>query len=243
MTKKTTTKTTTTKKKKKEQDPREIILNLLTTKSALKQDIIEDTEKIFVLLKKVLLEEVNALKEKITDNRIRMQYDDKNRFEAQVFVGSDALLFHMHNNIFLLPEAHPFWEQKYLKDNPSRGYFGIIYIYNFLAQSLIQSRSNDLGYLIGRIFVNSEGHFFMEGKGPLGTNFKEIGEECLCDDILRDVIQTSFAYALNFDLLTPPYDIVSQINVQQAIAISDSLSMQTGKRLGFKFESEKSEFL
>lgn len=230
------------KKKKKEEDPREVILNLLTTKSALKQDIIEDTEKIFNLLKKVLLEEVNALKAKITDPRIRMEYDDKNRFEAQVFVGSDALLFHMHNNIFLLPEGHPFWEGKYLKDNPSRGYFGIIYIYNFLAQSLIQGRLNDLGYLIGRIFVNSEGHFFMEGKGPLGTSFKEIGEECLCDELLRDVVQTSFAYALNFDLLTPPYEIVSQINVQQAVAISDSLSMQTGKRLGFKFESEKGDF-
>ncbi len=230
------------KKKEKQEDPREVILNLLMTKAALKQDIIEDTEKIFILLKKVLLEEVTALKEKITDSRVRMQYDDKSRFEAQVYVGSDALLFHMHNNIFMLPEAHPFWEQKYLKDNPSRGYFGIIYIYNFLAQSLIQSRSNDLGYLIGRIFVNSEGHFFMEGKGPLGTAFKEIGQECICDYIIRDVIQTSFAFALNFDLLTPPYEIVSQINVQQAIAISNSLNMQTGKRLGFKFESEKNDF-
>lgn len=231
------------KMKKKEQDPREVILNLLTTKSALKQDIIEDTEKIFNSLKRVLLEEVTALKEEVTDPRVRMQYDDKNRFEAQVYVGSDALLFHMHNNIFMLPEGHPFWDLKYFKDNPSNGYFGIIYIYNFLAQSLIQGRYNDLGYLIGRIFVNSHGHFFMEGKGDLGTSFKDIGEECLCDDILRDVIQTSFAYALNFDLLTPPYEIVSQINVQQAIAISDSLSMQTGKRLGFKFEHEKSEFL
>lgn len=231
-----------TAKKKKEEDPRSVILNLLTSKSALKQDIIEDTEKIFISLKRVLLEEVSALKEKITDPRIRMDYNDKSRFEAQVYVGSDALLFHMHNNVFLLPEGHPFWEQAYLKDNPSRGYFGIIYIYNFLAQSLIQTRSNDLGYLIGRIFVNSEGHFFMEGKGPLGTSFQEMGEECLCDDILRDVILTSFAFALNFDLLTPPYEIVSQINVQQAIAISDSLSMQTGKRLGFKFENEKGDF-
>ena len=230
------------KKKEKELSPREVILNLLTTKAALKQDIIEDTEKIFNCLKGVLLEEVTALKEKITDPRVRMEYNDKSRFEAQVFVGSDALLFHMHNNIFLLPEAHPFWEQKYLKDNPSRGYFGIIYIYNFLAQSLIQGRSNDLGYLIGRIFVNSEGHFFMEGKGALGTSFQDIGEECLCDDILREVILTSFEFALNFDLLTPPYEIVSQINVQQAVAISDSLSMQTGKRLGFKFESEKGDF-
>lgn len=232
------------KKKKviKEKEPREVILDLLTTKSALKQDIIEDTEKIFTSLKRVLSEEVNALKEHITDPRIRMEYDDKSRFEAQVFVGSDALLFHMHNNVFLLPEAHPFWEQKYLKDNPSNGYFGIIYIYNFLAQSLIQGRPNDLGYLIGRIFVNAQGHFFMEGKGELGVAFKDIGKECLCDDILRDVILTSFAYALNFDLLTPPYEIVSQINVQQAVAISNSLSMQTGKRLGFKFEYEKGEF-
>jgi hypothetical protein len=218
------------------------ILNLLLTKSALKQDIFQDTQKVFVDLKKVLSTEVEALKSQIKDERIRMQYIDKGEYEAQVFVGSDVLLFHRHTNVFLLPESHPFWELEYLKENSDRGYFGIIYIYNFLAQSFIQGRMEDPGYLIGRIFINCEGHFFVEGKGPLGTTFKSLTEGMISEQILKQIILTSFAYAVDFDLLTPPYEIVSQINVRQIQAISASLSMQTGKRLGFKFEKEESDF-
>lgn len=226
-----------------EQDPRKIILNLLLTKSALKQDIYQDTKGVFQNLKKIINDEVNVLKQDIHDDRIRMQYIDKGEYEAQVFIGSDVLLFHMHTNIFLLPQAHPFWELDYLKKNPNNGYFGIIYIYNFLAQSFIQGRMDDPGYLIGRIFINTDGHFFIEGKGPLGTEFKDIEQGVLCDDILRDITHTSFAYALDFDLLTPPYEMVSVINVKQIQAISSSLNLQTGKRLGFKFESERNEII
>lgn len=224
-----------------ENDPRNVILNLLLTKSALKQDIFEDTCSVFRNLKRIISEEVAILRKDIHDDRIRMQYIDKGEHESQVFIGSDVLLFHMHTNIFLLPESHPFWQLDYLKDNPNNGYFGIIYIYNFLAQSFIESRLEDPGYLIGRIFVNTDGHFFIEGKGPLGTEFKDIEQGVLSDDILRDITHTSFAYALDFDLLTPPYDLVSQISVRQIQAISSSLNMKTGKRLGFKFEAERDE--
>jgi hypothetical protein len=33
--------------------------------------------------------------------------------------------------------------------------------------------------------------------------------------------------------------MVSQINVQQAIAIANSISLQTGKRLGYQFEKDE----
>jgi len=220
---------------------RKSIVDLLLTKSALKQDIYQDTQKVFLDLKKVLNEEVSSLKADITDDRIRMQYIDKGEFEAQVFVGSDVLLFHRHTNVFLLPDSHPFWKLDYLKKNPENGYFGIIYIYNFLAQSFIQGRMEDPGYLLGRIFINCEGHFFIEGKGPLGSSFKDIENKKINSKILKEIILTSFAYAVDFDLLTPPFELVSQINVRQIQAISAGLSMQTGKRLGFKFEKEENE--
>lgn len=222
-------------------ESRKTILDILLHKSALKQDIFQDTHLVFNRLKKVLNEEATALKADIHDDRIRMQYIDKGDYEAQIFVGSDVLLFHMHTNVFLLPEAHPFWQLEYLRENPDNGYFGIIYIYNFLAQSFIQGRMEDPGYLIGRIFVNKEGHFFIEGKGALGTSFRDVEKSILTEDMLRDIIHTSFAYALDFDLLTPPYEIVSKINVRQIQVMSSSLNMQTGKRLGFKFEAEKDE--
>jgi hypothetical protein len=220
------------------ENKRQTILNLLLNKAALKQDIYADTKRVFLDFKRVMQEEVNELKSKITDNRIRMSYEEKGEYEAQVFIGSDVLVFHMHTNIFLLPQQHPFWNLDYLKENPDNGYFGIIYIYNFLAQSFLQNRVNDPGYLIGRIFVNKEGHFFIEGKGALGQAFSDVEKAVISDEQLRDIAHTSFCYALDFDLLTPPYEIVSQLNVMQIKAISSSLNIQTGKRLGFKFEKE-----
>jgi hypothetical protein len=217
---------------------RQAILNLLLTKSTLKQDIYQDTKAVFSSFRKVMQEEVAFFKTQITDDRIRMSYVEKGEYESHVFVGSDVLVFHMHTNVFLLPQQHPFWKLDYLKNNPENGYFGIIYIYNFLAQSFLQGRMNDPGYLIGRIFINHEGHFFIEGKGTLGKVFNDVEKSVLSEDQLRDISHASFAYALDFDLLTPPYDIVSQINVSQMHAISSSLNLQTGKRLGFKFEAE-----
>jgi uncharacterized protein YllA (UPF0747 family) len=90
--------------------------------------------------------------------------------------------------------------------------------------------------------IHLEDGFFIEGKGPLGSGFHELTENVISDENLRQIILTSFAYAVDFDLLTPPFEIVSQINVRQIKAISSNLSMQTGKRLGFKFEKEENDF-
>jgi hypothetical protein len=217
------------------------ILELLLSKSKLKQDIYFGTKKLFANFKRIMEQEVNYFRPKIEDERIRMQFIDKGDFESQVYIGSDALVFHMHTNVFLLPEEHPFWKLKYLKDNPDRGFFGVIYIYNFLAQSFLNNRSNDPGYLIGRIFVNNEGHYFVEGKGILGELFGKLEKKSIKDVDLVNIAHASFVFALEFDLLSPPYDMVSEISVFQMQQISESLNMQTGKRLGFKFEHEQKQ--
>jgi len=221
------------------EENREELLNLLQNKAALKQDIIKDVRDVFSHLREVLGREVDYFRSKLTDSRIRMEIVDKSSTEIQAFVGSDCLIFHMHTNVFLLPKSHPYWQLDYLKEDMTRGYFGIIYIYNFLAESMLKSRLGDPGYLIARIFVNKEGHFFVEGKSEIAGNFSSITENVVNDDMMCFMIQSAFAYAINFDLLTPPYEMVAQINVQQAIAIANSISLQTGKRLGFRFEKDE----
>lgn len=217
-------------------------LELLQSKAALKQDIHFDALKVFENFKKVMEEEVNYLRTQLTDKRIRMQFIDKGQYEAQIFSGSDLLFFHLHANVFLLPEDHPFWKLKYLKKNKDNGYFGIIYIYNFLAQSVLQGREEDPGYLIGRIFINKEGHFFIEGKGTLGEEFKDVEKNELSDDKLKDILYKSISFATSFELLCPPFDLMSEVNVMQIQEISSSLNLQTGKRLGFKNENGNEDF-
>jgi hypothetical protein len=220
---------------------RKEILSILENKAALKQDIHYDSLVVFENFKKIMQEEVSFLKEKLTDERIRMQYIDKGKYESQIYIGSDLLFFHLHTNIFLLPDEHPFWKLPYLKKNKDNGYFGIIYIYNFLAQSVLQGRNEDPGYLIGRIFINKEGHFFIEGKGALGVEFKDVEKSIISDDMLKEILYKSFSFATQFDLLTPPFEMMSEVNVYQIQEISSSLNLQTGKRLGFRFSKDEEE--
>ena len=44
----------------------------------------------------------------------------------------------------------------------------MINIYNFLSDSFVYDRERDLGYLVARVFLNKEGHFFVQGKKQLG---------------------------------------------------------------------------
>lgn len=224
------------------EEARKIIQTILEQKSGLKQDIFQDTKSHFERFKKQLLEEIGSLRSLVEDGRIRLHVEHKGEFQVQVFVGSDVLIFQMHTNVFKLPDEHPLWQTDYLKEDKTRGYFGIINIYNFLAESYLKNRMNDLGYLIGRVFINKDEHFMVEGKGQLGFLFRDLTNSVLTDSILTHIIQVSVAYALEFDLLTPPYEIVSKVTVFQMHEIEANSQLSTGKRLGFKFEAEDTDF-
>ena len=45
-------------------------------------------------------------------------------------------------------------------------------------------------------------------------------------------------YTLSFDLLVPPFDIVKVASVEQINDKIESAKLQTGKRMGYKFNSD-----
>ena len=220
---------------------REHLLKLLLDKSALKQDVADDCEKVFMSFKKAICKELDALKLKIKDPRIRLNYEDKGEHEIHAYIGSDVLVFNLHRNVFKMPDNDPLWGTAYFRSNENNGYFGIINIFNFLAESFLQHRINDSGYLIGRIFINHERHFYVEGKGHLGSLFRDTQNSVVNDEVIAAIVQLAFAYALQFDLHIPPFDYFSEITVEQIQLMGESLKLQTAKRLGFKMKSEESE--
>lgn len=217
------------------------ILQVLLDKSVLKQDISNDTEKVFALLKSHIKIELAELQKSVTDKRVRLSFHEKGEAEIHVYVGSDVLVFTLHNNVFRLPDSSALWGTSYFKTNENNGYFGVIYVYNFLAESFLQNRMNDSGYLIGRILINHERHFLVEGKGTLGRLFQDPQNMELNEEIIGLIVQLSFHYALTFDLLVPPFEIMEELSVAQIQQISDELKLKTAKRLGFKRLSEESE--
>jgi len=222
-------------------EPREVIQELLEKKATLKQDIFEDTKRQFDCFRKHIHQEVATLRLSVVDERVRIHAVDKGDFEVQIYIGSDVLVYHMHTNVFRLPDENPHWKTEYMQKDKELGYFGIINIYNFLADSYLKNRLNDVGYLIGRIFVNKEEHFMVEGKGQLGFLFRDLQESKLSESIICNIIHVSFVHALEFDLYTPPYDMISKVSVSQMLEMHNNDQLSTGKRLGFKFEAENKD--
>lgn len=220
--------------------PKSLIVDTLIEKSSMKQQVYENTIEAFGIIKTVLHElstELNA-NIKNSDKKIRLEYRDRGKFEAEIRVAGDILIFSMHSNVFEFDRDHSIWKLPYVKENKLNSYCGVINIYNFLTDSFKYNRIDDLGYLVGRFFVNRENHYFVEGKRQMGFLYNNFGQATINKEEVRKVLQTAILYSLEFDLLVPPYDMVKIATVAQMNSKIDSSKIQTGKRLGFKFNSD-----
>ena len=144
----------------------------------------------------------------------------------------------MHTNVFEFPRDHEVMRTPYVKEEATRSYCGIINIYNFIADSFKYNRVNDIGYLIGRTFINKEGHYFIEGKRELGFLYNNFGKNKIDKKSTETIIKAAIKYTINFDLLTPHYDIAKFVTVNDIKSTLDSISVKTGKRLGYKFQAD-----
>lgn len=221
-------------------EKKQSIISTLKTKSLLKQKVYDNTLHSFCLIKELLKEIAKEINQDLPagDNRIKPEFTDRGQFDAQIRVAGDVLLFSMHSNIFQFDREHPVWKTAYVQKNKFNAYSGIINIYNFLADSFRYARLDDLGYLIARIFINHEKQYFVEGKRQMSMFFTNYGNEEISRESLRKIILTAIQYALEFDLLVPPYDTVKIATVGQAEAKIQHSKLITGKRVGFQFNSD-----
>jgi len=218
----------------------EAIFNLLKSKSIVKQKIFDNTYNVFNMLKETLQEIASEFNPQLSsiDTRVTVSYTNRSMFEAQLRIAGDMLVFSMFTNAFEFDKSHSVWKNSYVAKNKYNSICGMISIYNFLNDSFRYNRTNDLGYLIARIFVNHEFCFFVEGKQQMSNWVNSFGTTVISKPILRDVVESAFLYTLNFDLLVPPYDSIKVITLGQMNSKIEAERFQTGKRLGFTFNSD-----
>ncbi len=224
-----------------DKEVRESLLEALVIKSNVKQKVYENTFITFNILKKVLKQLETDYLSKIKDAIPAVSlpvYKERGPFEAEFKIAGDLLIFSMHSNVFEFDDKHPVWKTAYIKDDPLRSYCGTINIYNFLADSFKYNRANDLGYLVARIFVNKENHFFVEGKRQADEVVKDYAMDTISPGVIRQIVETAIQYCIEFDLLVPPYDQVKMATVDQMNQKMSNSKMITGKRLGFSFNSD-----
>ncbi len=221
--------------------PENLLLNLLQEKAILKKNIYDNTLAVFEMFKDILQDVISDYNKELKqiDKRILLDYRDRGIFEAEIKVAGDLLIFNMHTNVFQFDRSHNIWKTSYVADNEKNSYCGVINIYNFLADSFKYQRFEDLGYLIGRIYINQEKHFFLEGKRQLGFLYRDYGSSVIDPVFIRSIINSAILYSVDFDLLMPPYDDVKIVTVSQMEERISSSGVQTGKRLGFKFYADE----
>lgn len=219
---------------------KETILKLLSEKSVMKQDVYSNTISVFNQVKEILKERAEDLSDEIlkVDKRINIFYKDISLQSMQLKVAGDLLDFQMHSNVFEFDRSHPMHKTAYVRNNIMNSYCGIISVYNFLADSYKYNRLNDLGYLIARIFINREKHFFVETKTQIGYKYHNFSLEPINKGHITDIINELIIYSVTFDLFTPPYDAVRQVTVYEMQEKSSSAALRTGKRLGYGGSAE-----
>ena len=216
------------------------LINSILEKSTLKQEVYHKTLDVFNLFKSESETFIrsNQGKMKKAPFPVLFEYTDRGAFEFQLKFGSDILIFFMHSNVFEIPRDHMVMKSGYIREDKSRSYCGIIHIFNFLADSFKYNRTTDIGYCIGRIFVNREQHYFTEGKREIGLLYNNFPNNVLDLKAIQTIIHSSVLYTLNFDLLTPPYDTIKEVTVAEMQTTLDAMSISTGKRLGFRFQAD-----
>ncbi|MFA5971138.1 MAG: hypothetical protein WC780_02205 [Lentimicrobiaceae bacterium] len=214
-------------------------------KAAFKQIVYQNTLETFRLFKLIIAEIAEEYRQKFSNNplQIPFEYRDKGEFEAELMFGGDILIFTMHTNIFEFSRDHEVMKTSYIHENKSRSYCGLIMIFNFLADSFRYNRMNDLGYMIGRIFVNNEKHYFVEGKREVGQLYNNFQSSVITRESVRLILESAIRYTCNFDLLTPPFDAMKMITVADIQSTLDNMKMTTGKRLGFRFQGDHEEII
>ncbi|MBB2148988.1 hypothetical protein [Pedobacter gandavensis] len=216
------------------------ILTELENKASLKQVIYRNTAEVFELLKKQLIATAARLKHdyQAKDPSVEIDYKENNKFEVQLKFSGDMMVVSMHSNVFNFEPNHSVFQTEYVKEDPSLAYCGIIYIHNFLADSITYNRLADQGSLIARILINKEKHFLVEGEGALDFLYEDFSANVVTEEKLRDIIERSILFCLASDLIIPPYAQIKEVTLNQKQSMLAASGYPTGKHLGYQFKSE-----
>lgn len=221
----------------------DLIIETLKEKAATKLDIYHQTEALFQELKLVVKEVSEELSSKMKsiDSRIQIEYHENSHFSVQIRTAGDLLVFEMHTNVFYFDAQHKIWNLSYVQEDHSRAFCCMINIYNFLADSIVFKRTNDVGYLVGRVFINKDKHFMLEGKRQMGFLYNNYSTDIFDKETMKAVVHSAILYCLNFDLLTPPYEAVQETTFSQITENAQTIKAITGKRLGFRFQKDEDQ--
>lgn len=221
------------------EDQFENIVQALQEKAVVKQHIYRINKEVFQQLRTMGEETIQLLKKRFQDIDKTVPFDviDQGEFEFQLLFGGDVLIFSMQTNVQVFGEEHILSKSPYVQEAPERGYYGTITVYNFLADSVRYNRLNDAGYLLARMMLNCDAHFYIEGIRALNFLHPDIAENKISVAILKKFIEISILLAAEQDLHAPPYQDVQFIPLGAKLADQ----MAGAAKVGFQMKVKDSD--
>ncbi|PSR54540.1 hypothetical protein AHMF7605_13975 [Adhaeribacter arboris] len=223
------------------EDKVEAIFEGLKQKSITKQTIYRNTQEVFEKMRVAAADIVAILSQKITevDSNVVIEYRNINEFEFHIKFSGDLLIFVMHSNVITFPDDHELMSSDYVEEDFRRRFFGHIMAYNFMADSIKYNRMNDPGYLLARILINVENHFYLEGVSELDLEYTDMAKNIVDNKALRLFIESAMVASVNNDLIAPALEDIKKISVKQKM---ENQQVSRGQKLGFSFSYENNNF-
>ncbi|MBU6121170.1 hypothetical protein KQ661_09970 [Hymenobacter sp. PAMC29290] len=210
----------------------------LKQKSTAKQAIYRNTLAAFDCLRLVSQELVLELTRKLTplDSSVVIEYRSINDMEFHIRFSGDLLVFVMHSNIVTFPDDYGPMASKYVEADFRRRFFGHIMAYNFMADSIKYQRLNDPGYLVGRLLVNIDNHYCLEGAQQLELPDNDMSDNHICPEAMKLFVESAMIAAVNNDLIAPPLPEIQKISVKQKL---ENQQVSRGSKVGFSFSAQQ----
>ncbi|GAB3589044.1 hypothetical protein [Hymenobacter daeguensis] len=212
----------------------------LKQKSTAKQAIYRNTQAAFDCLRLVSQELVVELTRRLTplDSSVVIEYRSINDMEFHIRFSGDLLVFVMHSNIVTFPDEYGPMPSKYVEADFRRRFFGHIMAYNFMADSIKYQRLNDPGYLVGRLLVNIENHYFLEGVQQLELPDNDMSDNLITPSAMRLFVESAMIAAVNNDLVAPLLPEIQKISVKQKL---ENQQVSRGSKVGFSFSAQQQQ--
>ncbi|MFD2247008.1 hypothetical protein [Pontibacter ruber] len=213
------------------------IVKGLQQKSATKQAIYRNTKETFDRMKEISVEIVAELTERITKYNadVVIEYKNVSEHEFHIKFSGDLLVFVMHSNVITFPDDYEIMRNDYVEEDFRRRFFGHIMAYNFMADTIKYNRLDDQGYLVGRMLINIEKHFCIEGVKQLELAYDRIAKDKINDKRLRLVVESAMIAAVNNDLMGQDVTDIEKITLKQKL---ENAHLTKPRKLGFLINSE-----
>lgn len=220
-----------------DKDPVEYLKSRLNSKAHLKQNIWKNSIVFFNGLKIEAEKLVAELQEQTKDDdTIMIEIRHVSAFEFHIYCGSDLVVFALQTNIVTFDSSHHLMQNKYIQQGEEFAFFGQIMIYDFMADSLRYNRMEDTGYLLGRVLINNENHFMIEGVRALFYLFEGIDKVVGSEENYSLLIKKSLAIAVDSDLLAPDFSQVQFVTL--GVRMKRDKELGHGKKIGFQMGSD-----